>query len=223
MKRNKMLSGMLVFNLVIPLSSAATPIEKAMKNTTDSYKISNAALLQQMQEAAVMRTILQNVNTLPKTTQGLQALRLLQHLAYLDTQAIPFEWIITWDLSSKNDDYSHHELRAALCLLERHSFLQWDRNGRAIHIQNLVQRAVRLAHPLQSLSPLVNTLAAYAENDKHKTQPHVRYTQVYSHAKKLHEYLNQLASEHKDIDYSAEIATVDSSLAKATQTLDLEK
>lgn len=174
-------------------------------------------------EKTLISVLEQSLKALQKAGQGVLALYLLRHLAYLDVQqVIPCSWVLTWLLPTKDKtNYPKRALRQALCLLETYSLLQWERSSGNLYLYPLIQQVVCNRHALKCLAPLTNSLFAYTK-EKHInfiTQKQ-RYAKLFPHAEKFYQHLNHLNIIHSKTDYFPYFVTTASFLYNAYNACD---
>ncbi|MEL6153091.1 MAG: NB-ARC domain-containing protein, partial [Bacteroidota bacterium] len=134
----------------------------------------------------VLRTSLQK---LAKARKGAQATELLSKLAYLDPKSIPVDWILTFFPEDKS--LLKRETRHMLALLERYSFIQWDRETGQVYMHAVTQRVVKHLHPYKALQELVDSLVAYAGDWEAAHERRQAWDCVLQHGTRLVRYLQE--------------------------------
>ena len=129
-----------------------------------------------------------SLERLAQEAQGQEALQLISQLAYLDSKGIPLDWILTWD--REDDTPFMRKTRQALALLERYSFIQWDKAKQQIYIHPETQLMVRHLYPQTTLEPLVNRLVDYVGDESVAFQQTTKWTSLLPHGKMLFERLD---------------------------------
>jgi len=143
-----------------------------------------------------------NLEKIRKNKQGRKAINLLRLIAYLDNSRIPLNWVLTFD--PEDQSKRKRDVKAALALLEKSSFIQWVRKDKLLHTHAVLQTIVRQLHPQESLSFLVRSLTDYLGDSDEAFKNLKKWESLLPHGRFLYKHLSseKPQEEHSTLSYS---------------------
>ncbi|MEL6153111.1 MAG: tetratricopeptide repeat protein, partial [Bacteroidota bacterium] len=141
-----------------------------------------------------------SLEALEKEEKGKEALQLLRHLAYVDPQKIPLDWVSTWKDSNGKipEDVTVY---TRLSLLKKYSLIQEDADGKHFYAHSVTQRIVRSSFPraedARYFKKLIDSLAKYAGDPRESHEHPERWATLLLHGSKLYDYLAPLRKEEQ--------------------------